>query len=60
MRNSAFVFFLSLPLAVYAQKSQSVAIADFVKIKDGKINETIFFYENNWKVYRDIALKRIY
>ncbi|MGQ0540893.1 MAG: TlpA family protein disulfide reductase [Blastocatellia bacterium] len=31
--------------------------ADFVKIKDGRRDEAIFFYENNWKVYRDAAMK---
>lgn len=30
---------------------------DFVKIKNGKQKEALYFYENNWKVYRDIALK---
>jgi hypothetical protein len=41
-----------------AQQSKPVTLMDFVKIKDGKKAETIYFYENNWKLYRDIALKR--
>lgn len=35
-----------------------VAVIDFVKIRDGKRAEALFFYENNWKVYRDIALQK--
>jgi hypothetical protein len=31
---------------------------DFVKIKDGKKAEAMYFYENNWKLYREEALKR--
>ncbi|MEO7673328.1 MAG: TlpA disulfide reductase family protein [Pyrinomonadaceae bacterium] len=31
---------------------------DFVKIKDGKRDEALFFYDNNWKVYREAAIKR--
>lgn len=33
-------------------------VADFVKIKDGRRDEALYFYENNWKVYRDEAKKR--
>ncbi len=31
---------------------------DFIKIKDGKRDEAIYFYENNWRAYRDAAVKR--
>ncbi|MBC7899839.1 MAG: TlpA family protein disulfide reductase [Saprospiraceae bacterium] len=31
---------------------------DFVKVKDGIREETMFFYEKNWKPYREEALKR--
>lgn len=31
---------------------------DFVKIKNGRRDEAIFFYENNWKVYREAAVKK--
>lgn len=33
-------------------------VADYVKILNGKRDETLFFYENNWKIYRELALKR--
>lgn len=33
-------------------------VADFVKIKDGRRDEALYFYENNWKIYREEAKKR--
>lgn len=33
-------------------------VADFVKIKDSRRDETLYYYENNWKLYRDEAKKR--
>ena len=40
------------------QHSRSVIVMDFVKIKNGKKAEALFFYESNWKLYRDEAMKR--
>ena len=34
------------------------ATIDFVKIRDGKRDEARYFYENNWRAYRDAAFKR--
>ena len=31
---------------------------DFVKIRDGKRVEALYYYENNWKMYRDVAVER--
>lgn len=47
-----------IPFTGSAQKRNEVIIMDFVKILDGKKPETMFFYENNWKVYRDAAVKK--
>ena len=41
-----------------AKPSGQVAIMDFVKIKDGRRDEALFYYENNWKIYRDAAIKK--
>lgn len=42
----------------FAQTNSEVTLMDFVKIKPGKTVEALFFYENNWKIYRDAALKK--
>ena len=45
---------------LFAQKNTPIWVADFVKVKSGHRAETLFFYENNWKVYRDTALAKGY
>ncbi len=37
---------------------ETVVLMDFVKIKNGKRDEAMFYYQNNWKLYREAALKR--
>jgi hypothetical protein len=46
-----------ISLTSSAQKSKEVIIMDFVKITAGKKAEAMYYYENNWKLYRDAALK---
>lgn len=38
--------------------SDLFVVADFVKIKSGRRDEALFFYENNWKAYREEAKRR--
>lgn len=35
-----------------------IAVIDFVKIKNNRRDEAIYFYRHNWLVYREIAQKR--
>lgn len=51
-------FFFAVQLFAAAQNNSTVTLMDFVKIKEGKTAEAMFFYENNWKAYRDMALKK--
>ena len=53
-------FLISFTILAYGQKGHEISIVDFVKIIPGKGKEAIYFYENNWKVYRDIALQKGY
>jgi hypothetical protein len=41
-----------------AQKPQPVVVMDFVRVKEARFAEALFFYENNWKLYRDEALRQ--
>jgi hypothetical protein len=52
--SAILAFFLT------ASYAQTISIIDFVKVKDNKLREALYFYENNWKVYREIALKKEY
>jgi len=53
---SLLIMFTVCTLTMQAQQSHAVSIIDFVKIKEGKTAEALYFYENNWKLYRNIAL----
>lgn len=50
-----YLFFLLLSFQVEAQ---TITVMDFVQVKEGHRAEAVFFYENNWKLYRDIAVKK--
>lgn len=45
-------------LLTNVQSAEPIALMDFVKIKNGKRDEALFFYDNNWKLYREAALKK--
>jgi hypothetical protein len=40
----------------FCQKTPIVSM-DFIKVKNGHYEEALFFFENNWKLYRDSAMK---
>lgn len=54
------LFGVLLCTGLFAQKNTTVWVVDFVKVKSGHRAETLFFYENNWKLYRDTALAKGY
>ena len=41
----------------HAQKASYVAM-DIIKVKNGLWNEALYFFENNWKLYREDAIKQ--
>jgi hypothetical protein len=41
-----------------AQQRNTLALMDFVKIKDGKKAEALYYYTHNWKVYRDSLMRQ--
>ncbi len=58
-KNLLLLLFFGLFITgLSAQENASVWVADFVRIKAGHRAEALFFYENNWKLYRDTALAR--
>mgnify|MGYP001627806757 CR=1 FL=1 len=54
------LLFLLVSLSVGSVSAQEVSIIDFVKTIDNNNEEMIYYYENNWKILRDIALQRGY
>jgi hypothetical protein len=58
MKHFLIAFLILLPAGARGQNGGAVSVIDFVKITDGKRPQAIYFYENNWKRYRDAALSK--
>jgi hypothetical protein len=43
-----------------AQLNKPVVVMDFVQVKDNHFAEALYYYEQNWKQYRDEALAKGY
>ncbi|MEQ9593673.1 MAG: hypothetical protein RLN86_13800 [Cyclobacteriaceae bacterium] len=41
-----------------AQQKKSIFIIDRIQVPTEKREEAIYYYENNWKLYRDVALEK--
>jgi hypothetical protein len=54
------LFFFFAVFTAPAQEVKGYSVIDFVRIKDSNTKEALYFYENNWKLYRDIALQKGY
>jgi len=44
----------------YAQQSHHISSMDFVEIVNENENEALFYYQKNWKILRQMALKKNY
>ncbi|HYH14271.1 MAG TPA: hypothetical protein VD794_03570 [Flavisolibacter sp.] len=60
MRLFLLTALLSITLPSFGQSNNAILTMDFVKVKNGKHQEALYFYENNWKVYRDMAMQKGY
>lgn len=58
MRNVLVFILLSSATNAFGQSRRPVTIIDFVKIKANKTAEALFYYEQNWKAYREVMLKK--
>jgi hypothetical protein len=47
-------------ITVSAQGTKPVSDIDFIQIKNGNKAEAMFYYENNWKKFRELALEKGY
>lgn len=50
--------FLLFLLVSFSGAAQTITVMDYVQVKESHRAEAVYFYENNWKLYRDIALKK--
>lgn len=60
MTTGLMVLTMSLFFSAYGQSSEKISSMDFVQILGNNRAETIYYYENNWKVLREQALEKGY
>ena len=60
MRRIIFLILLSICSIGYGQQDDKISTIDFVQILDDNRKETIYYFQNNWKVLRNMALKKGY
>ena len=56
MKKFCCTLMLFFSANAFCQKTPIVSM-DFIKVKNGHYEEALFFFENNWKLYRDSAMK---
>jgi len=60
MKNLLLLCLLCLATQGFSQTDSSISTVSFVQIQDDHRAETFFYFENNWKVLRLMALKKDY
>lgn len=58
--TSLLSLLLSLSSLVYGQQTETLTTIDFVQILNENKAEAVFYYENNWKLLREEAVKKGY
>lgn len=58
MKNASIIVLLLFPAFLVAQAQTAVSVTDFVSVKNQRHKEVLYYYENNWKLYRDVALDK--
>lgn len=60
MKKIILLVFITFTQLSFAQKDEQISTIDFVQIIDGNKAETMFYYQYNWKVLRQMALQKKY
>jgi hypothetical protein len=60
MKSFSSILLLLISALAFGQSNPAISIMDFVKIKNDQKKEALYFYEHNWKAYRNIALQKGY
>ncbi|MDO6428579.1 hypothetical protein Q4489_16320 [Thalassotalea sp. 1_MG-2023] len=57
---TSVIFVVLLSLIGHSQAAQQISTIDFIKINQPYNKEALYFYENNWQVLREQAVKKGY
>lgn len=58
MCEQLFICVLLFSTYSFGQAQNPIATVEFIKIKNNNQAEALFFYQNNWKVFRETALQK--
>ena len=60
MRITLLLIVLGLNTWCYAQPDDRITTMEFVQVLNGHNEEALYYYQNNWKLLRDMAVKNGY
>ena len=60
MKTAILIIFFSISSICYGQQDDRITTIDFVQIVDNHKAEAIYYYQNNWKVLRVMAIEKGY
>ena len=60
MKYLLIVFILSVSTLCYGQQNERISTIDFVQILNENKSEAVYYFQSNWKVLREAALKKGY
>jgi len=60
MRFYLFLFIFSFCSLLSAQEDARISTIDFVQVQNENHAETLHYYQNNWKILREMAVEKEY
>ena len=60
MKTAILLFVLGVSSISYAQNDSRITTIDFVQILNDNKAEATYYFQNNWKVLRDMAMEKGY
>ena len=60
MRIMLLIVLLSICSIGHGQQNDKISTIDFVQILNDNKEEAVYYYQNNWKVLRNMAIKKEY
>jgi hypothetical protein len=60
MRITICIFFLGIFSISFSQQNEKVSTVEFVQILNDNKEEAIYYYQNNWKILREMAMEKEY
>lgn len=52
--------FITLNLSLFGQSNDQISTIDFIEVLNNHHDEALYYYQNNWQVFREAALKKGY